>query len=114
MFNNICYHYTKEIDLIVPSLFVKTARPQCALWSRAANSFLARYAGGLSSVFTGIGQTLMSRPAVEISQDILPRKYGKQVKRQIKTLLFYHLSFLHALMKFKDMDKIKVAISETL
>ena len=33
-------------------------------------------------------------------------------KRQIKTLLLYHLSFLH--MKFKDIDKIKVAISETL
>jgi hypothetical protein len=29
-------------------------------------------------------------------------------------LLLYHLSFLHALMKFKDIDKIKVAISETL
>jgi hypothetical protein len=28
------------------------------------------------------------------------------VKRQIKTLLLY-LSFLHALMKFKDIDKIK-------
>ena len=38
----------------------------------------------------------------------------KQVKCQIKTLLLYHLSFLHALMKFKDIDKIKVAISETL
>ena len=46
-YKNICYHYTKEIDLIVPSVFVMTARPQCALWSRAANSFLARYAGGL-------------------------------------------------------------------
>jgi hypothetical protein len=46
-YKNICYHYTKEIDLIVPSLFVTTARPQCALWPRAANSFLARYAGGL-------------------------------------------------------------------
>jgi hypothetical protein len=44
---NICYHYTNEIYLIVPSVFVMTARPQCALWSRAANSFLARYAGGL-------------------------------------------------------------------
>ena len=33
--------------------------------------------------------------------------------RQIKILLLY-LSFLHALMKFKDFDKIKVAISETL
>jgi hypothetical protein len=39
-YKNICYHYTKEIDLIVPSLFVTTARPQCALWPRAANSFL--------------------------------------------------------------------------
>ena len=29
-------------------------------------------------------------------------------------LLLYHLSLLHALMKFKDIDKIKVAISETL
>jgi hypothetical protein len=29
-YKNICYHYTKEIDLIVPSLFVTTARPQCA------------------------------------------------------------------------------------
>ncbi len=47
LYKNICYHYTNEIDLIVPSLFVMTARPQCALWSRAANSFLARYAGGL-------------------------------------------------------------------
>jgi hypothetical protein len=28
------------------------------------------------------------------------------MKRQIKTLLLYHLSFLHALMKFKDIDKI--------
>jgi hypothetical protein len=37
-----------------------------------------------------------------------------KVKRKIKTLLLYHLSFLHALMKFKDIDKIKVAISETL
>jgi hypothetical protein len=37
-----------------------------------------------------------------------------KVKRQIKILLLYHLSFLHALMKFKDIDKIKVAISETL
>ena len=37
-----------------------------------------------------------------------------KVKCQIKTLLLYHLSFLHALMKFKDIDKIKVAISETL
>jgi hypothetical protein len=27
---------------------------------------------------------------------------------------FIDLSFLHALMKFKDIDKIKVAISETL
>jgi hypothetical protein len=44
---NICYHYTNEIYLIVPSLFVMTARSQCALWSRAANSFLARYAEGL-------------------------------------------------------------------
>jgi hypothetical protein len=35
-----------------------------------------------------------------------------KVKRQIKTLLLYHLSFLHAMMKFKDIDK-KVAISET-
>jgi hypothetical protein len=41
------------------------------------------------------------------------RKYTG-LKRQIKTLLLYHLSFLHALMKFKDIDKIKVAISETL
>jgi hypothetical protein len=47
LYKNICYHYTNEIDLIVPSLFVKTARPQCALWSRAANSSPARYAGGL-------------------------------------------------------------------
>ena len=47
MYKNICYHYTNEIYLIVPSLFVMTARPQCALWSRVANSFLARYAGGL-------------------------------------------------------------------
>ena len=47
LYKNICYHYTNEIDLIVPSLFVMTARPQCALWSRAANSFLAQYAGGL-------------------------------------------------------------------
>jgi hypothetical protein len=30
-----------------------------------------------------------------------------KVKHQIKTLLLYHLSFLHALMKFKDIDKIK-------
>jgi hypothetical protein len=37
-----------------------------------------------------------------------------KVKRQIKTLLLYHFSFLHALMKFKDIDQIKVAISETL
>jgi hypothetical protein len=37
-----------------------------------------------------------------------------KVKRQIKTLLLYHLSFLHALMKFKDIDNFKVAISETL
>jgi hypothetical protein len=37
-----------------------------------------------------------------------------KVKCQIKTLLLYHLSFLHALMKFKDIDKIKIAISETL
>jgi hypothetical protein len=29
-------------------------------------------------------------------------------------ILLYHLSFLHALMKFKDIVKIKVAISETL
>ena len=36
------------------------------------------------------------------------------MKRQIKTLLLYHLSFFHASMKFKDIDKIKVAISETL
>jgi hypothetical protein len=42
----ICYHYTNEIYLIVPSLFVMTARPQCALWSKAANSFLALYGGG--------------------------------------------------------------------
>jgi hypothetical protein len=41
------YNYTNEIYLIAPSLFVMTARPQCALWSRVANSFLARYAGGL-------------------------------------------------------------------
>jgi hypothetical protein len=47
LYKNICYHYTNEIYLIVPSLFVITARPQCALWHRAANSFLARYAGGL-------------------------------------------------------------------
>jgi hypothetical protein len=26
----------------------------------------------------------------------------------------YHLSFFHETMKFKDIDKIKVAISETL
>ena len=37
-----------------------------------------------------------------------------KVKHQIKTILLYHLSFLHALMKFKDIDKIKVAISEML
>jgi len=36
------------------------------------------------------------------------------VKRQIKTLLLYHLSFFHAMMKFKDIDNIQVAISETL
>jgi hypothetical protein len=35
-----------------------------------------------------------------------------KVKHQIKTPLLYHLSFLH--MKFKDIDKIKVAISEVL
>jgi hypothetical protein len=35
-----------------------------------------------------------------------------KVKRQIKTLLFYHLSFLHALMKFKDIDKIKAELSK--
>jgi hypothetical protein len=34
-----------------------------------------------------------------------------KVKRQIKTLLLY-LLFLH--MKFKDINKIKIAISETL
>ena len=33
-----------------------------------------------------------------------------KVKHQIKTLLLYHLSFLHT--KFKDIDK--VAISETV
>ena len=37
-----------------------------------------------------------------------------KVKRQIETLLLYHLSFLHALIMFKDIDKIKVAISKTL
>ena len=47
LYKNICYHYTNEIDLIVPSLFVITARPQCALWSRTAISFLAWYTGGL-------------------------------------------------------------------
>jgi hypothetical protein len=31
-----------------------------------------------------------------------------------KLFLLYHLSFLHALMKFKDIDKIKIAILETL
>ena len=31
-----------------------------------------------------------------------------------KLFYWYHLSFIHALMKFKDIDKIKVAISETL
>jgi hypothetical protein len=36
------------------------------------------------------------------------------VKRHIKTPLLYHLLFFHAMMKFKDIDKIKVAISETL
>jgi hypothetical protein len=36
-----------------------------------------------------------------------------KVKRQIKTILLY-LSFLHALMKIKGIDKIKIAISETL
>jgi hypothetical protein len=36
-----------RIYLIVPSLFVMNVRPQCALSSRAANLFLARYAGGL-------------------------------------------------------------------
>ena len=35
-----------------------------------------------------------------------------KVKRQIKTLLLYHLSFLD--MKFKNIDKNKVTISETL
>ena len=47
LYKKICYHYTNEIYLIVPSLFVMTARPQGALWSRAANSFLAWYAGSL-------------------------------------------------------------------
>jgi hypothetical protein len=47
LYKNICYHYTNENYLIIPSLFVMTARPQCALWSRSANSFLARYAGDL-------------------------------------------------------------------
>jgi hypothetical protein len=46
-----------------------------------------------------------------VIQDILIKT---KVKRQIKTLLLYHLLFLHALMMFKDIDKIKVAISETL
>jgi hypothetical protein len=36
------------------------------------------------------------------------------MKRQIKTLLLYHLSFFHDMMKFKDINKIKVAISKTL
>jgi hypothetical protein len=39
-------------------------------------------------------------------------KLPGKLKRQIKTLLLYHLSFLH--LKFKDIDKIKVAISEAL
>jgi hypothetical protein len=43
----ICYHYTNEFYPIVPALFVMTAQPQSALWSRVANSFIARYAGGL-------------------------------------------------------------------
>ena len=47
LYKNLCYHFTNEIYLIVPSLFVMTARPQCALWSKAANSFSARNAGGL-------------------------------------------------------------------
>jgi hypothetical protein len=29
------------------------------------------------------------------------------------SFIVYHLLFLHALMKFKDIDKIKIAISET-
>jgi hypothetical protein len=33
-----------------------------------------------------------------------------KVKRQIKAILFYHLSFFHVLMKFKDIDKIEFAI----
>ena len=37
-----------------------------------------------------------------------------KVKRQIKTLFIVSFIVLHAVMKFKDIDKIKVAISETL
>ena len=36
------------------------------------------------------------------------------MKRQIKTLFIVSFIVLHAVMKFKDIDKIKVAISETL
>jgi hypothetical protein len=46
---------------------------------------------------------------VEIDLSVVPARLRIS---QIKTLLLYHLSFLH--MKFKDINKIKVAISETL
>jgi hypothetical protein len=36
------------------------------------------------------------------------------VYRTMSTFVNYTGSFLHALMKFKDIDKIKVAISEML
>jgi hypothetical protein len=33
---------------------------------------------------------------------------------EVEVIQSDHLSFFHALMKFKDIDKIKLAISETL
>jgi hypothetical protein len=39
---------------------------------------------------------------------------GLKWNARSKLFFLYHLSFLHALMKFKDIDKIKVVISETL
>jgi hypothetical protein len=57
MFGNLWFFHLSRRTTIIQDLLVRrqfslvsdkrTARPQCALWSRAANSFLARYAGGL-------------------------------------------------------------------
>jgi hypothetical protein len=116
------FPYLTGLDINVCPIPVKTDVGQVDLVLRLSNgtsekirdSQTCRYDGQIYFHWYKILGLLYKRALFDLQ--FVHNLFWLRLKWNARSKIFYwyHLSFIHALMKFKDIDKIKVAISETL